>query len=221
MARFYSLTLKGVTQNAQIINTFWYRQDDIGLPSEDDLTAIQNAWSGAYMTNWLAIHTTPYVLTEIVTQGYSDQFERTPYLPKVFAMSSAGTDASAGAPPIVAAILSCKVEPQQPARRHRDGEPARYTPVRRGYWAISPISEGLMSDVGAFNAFLHSTGLWHDFKVQMAADLPVVGWTSPAKPVVVSQPPKDVTERGWGYIRQCQWSPHISTRRSRKSGVGA
>lgn len=221
MARFYSITLRGSSHQIQVINTFWYRQDALAMATNEDLAAVRTAWLLANEQDWLNMHTSGYVLQDVITQGYSDDYDRHPYLPEIHTRNVAGLDLTASMPPIVAAILSARVEPVWPARRHGLNEPARYTSVRRGYWAISPINENMVDAGGQFGGYPTAPGIWATFRDRMAANLVVPAWTVPGVPVVVSQPPPKVKERGYGIIRQCAWAQAISTRRSRKLGKGA
>lgn len=221
MARFYSLTLRGSAHQIQVINTFWYRQDALAMATNEDLAALRRAWLLANESDWLNMHTSGYVLNDVVTQAYSDDFDRHPYLPEIHVRNVAGLDISAAAPPVMAAILSARVEPIKSARRHGINETPRYSLVKRGYWAISPINENMMDAGGQFGGYPTAPGIWATFRDRMAANVVVPEWTVPGVPVVVSQPPKDVKERGYGIIRQCAWAQAISTRRSRKLGKGA
>lgn len=221
MARFYSVTLRGQVNDIMVVNGFWYRQEGIGTPTEADLSALRAEWQSQLQADWLAMHTSTYVLQNYSVQGYSDQWERAPYLPHDFALTAAGTDVTTAGPPIVAAILGCKVEPAQAARRKRADGTIYTSPVRRGYWAISPINEQMSTPEGTFWAWDQTAGLWESWRLRMAQPLVVTGWADPAVPVVVSAPLKDEVARGYGLIKGCYWNRAISTRRSRKLGKGA
>ena len=221
MASFYSLTLKASAFQIQIINTFWYRRAEAAVPNGDALSALRSAWLTRHMADWLGMHTAGYVMQEVITQGYSDSWERLPYLPEVFPNNQTGGDTTPAAPPIMAAILSCKVTPVVKGQRSLPSEPFRESYVRRGYWAVSPINEGMVDAGGQFAGFPNPPGVWATFANNMSADLPVAGWTTDAQPIVVSSPPKGVTQRGYGLISAATWAKEISTRRSRKMGRGA
>lgn len=221
MARFYSITLKGTAHQVLVVNTFWYRQDALAMPTTEDLVALRTAWLAANQTDWLAIHTNGYMLEEVIVQGYSDDFDRQPYLPHSHAMAAQGADVSASMPPVVAAILSAKVEPAFKQQRSLPTEPFRESHVRRAYWAVGPVSELDVGADGTFSPAKATTGPHATFRDRIAADLVVTGWSVPGKPVAVANPPKDVPRRGWGWIRQGVWGTAISTRRSRKLGKGA
>lgn len=219
--RFYSLTLKAMASGTRVINTFWYRQLDEGLPTQADLEELVYTWRLGRLTNWLSLHTAQYLLETIEVQGYGGDWERFPYHPHVETVNEAGTDATPSGPPVVALILSAKVQPIADAPRLHPTLGRILTPVRRGYWAVSPVNEAIVLPDGSFSEYAATGGAWYEARVQAASPLSPPAWIGDAAPIVVSSPLTDEVQRGYGLIVSCTWGRSVSTRRSRKLGVGA
>ena len=113
------------------------------------------------------------------------------------------------------------MEPQDQARRKRETGEIVLTPVRRGYWAMSPLNEAVFLPDGTFYGYGQTEGLWYNVEQDQGSPMTLVTAGVNVDPVVVSAPLRDETVRGWGYIRGARWRREASSRRSRKLGRGA
>lgn len=220
MARFYNLITHGHVGSVAVLNTHWYRDPRSGLPTSGDLDAVADAWKSQRMPNFLLMLNSTYTLREITVQGYDEQFNRSPYLPHSEPVNQPGGDVTAAGPPILAAVLGCLIEPQVLARRRHPTKGIIETPVRRGYWSISPVNEFMAQPDGTFAGYAQTGTLWGDVAAQWSQPLSLMTFTATIEPVRVSNPLEGETARGWGYVRACAWRRAISTRRSRKVGIG-
>ena len=221
MARFYNTIAKGQADGTQIINTFWHRDPRIGLPMQTDLETVADAWQSQRQPNYLGIHTSNYTLDELIVQGYSETWDRAPYLPYQRTVGVAGGDTTAPAPPILAAVLSCKVEPAELGRRRLPTGEVVLTPVRRGYWALSPLNEAVFLPDGTFYGAGLTAGLWYDFADDCGQPITLLTAGVNIDPIIAGAPLPGESFRGWGYIRSAAWRREASSRRSRKYGRGA
>lgn len=221
MARFYELTAKGNSDGTLVINRFWYRDPRIGLATQSDLETMADAWQSQRQPNYVGIHTSNWTLDSLIVQGYAESWERSPYLPYERVVNVVGADASAAAPPVLAAVMGCTVEPVDPARRRKPTGEIVLTPVRRGYWSMSPLNEAVFLPDGTFYGYGLDAGLWYNVEQDLGDPMTLVTAGVNVDPVIVSSPLPDEVVRGWGYIRAAKWRREASTRRSRKLGKGA
>lgn len=221
MANF-SVTAVGTALGTQIVNTWWYRTPAAGAPTTADVTAVLDAWELAVRASYLGVLAAgTYILQQELAQGYHhDAWSRSPYLPVIRDVSMAGTRQGVALAPIVAAILSFRVEPVLPGPRMKNG--ARIlTPVRRGYLSISPMVESDPSGEGKWEPAVLTSAPFVNFRNACTADLTGPGLPAPAEAIRVSQPLKDEDLRGFGNVASAIWRDAVSTRRSRKFGKGS
>lgn len=221
MARFASVVARMQLQLQDVINVFWYRQDELGEPSEGDLAQITTQWLAEVWQPYKGILTNYVGLMQLVVQGYGQQFQRAPYLPYITDYTETGLVAQTPGPPIQCAIMSARVEPVEAGYRGNYPGPYERTPVRRGYWAISGLPDAHHLVSGRMDAaFLNSAPA---IAVQVAFAKPLASGTALDmwEPIRVSQPPKNTELRGYGLVKTAKFSPLVSARRSRKIGQGA
>lgn len=225
MPQFYELVLRGSAHGQLVINSLWYKREVIGgtPPVEADLTALRNRFAAEVQPVWLQCHTTDYRLDQIDVYGYSDTFERSPYLPLIYPESALGTAPGTSAPLYVVALISFRVTPMRPWITQVSGEPAQTGPVRRGYLSLSPIPQAMVLEPGTLDLAplgLSAGALLTDLTQDLDYD-PGDPTQPDFQPVRVSAAGREVQQRGYADIESAQWRPYGSTRRSRMFGKGA
>lgn len=221
MARFIEIRTKRDYYGSEMYNIFWYRDDGIPLLNESDLNHYIDQFLAGPAISLFSTAVSGVTHVEIQAQGYSDQGVRAPYLPVIRPWVGNGTYAGTGEPGVVAAILACKVEPVVAGRRMKADGSIVTTPVRRGYWAFGGIGLNAVSPEGRLVTWNEAAGVFYDATVRLTNPLTGPGTVGNAVPVVVSKPLPGETLRGHGLIKAAAWRENISTRRSRKRGVGA
>lgn len=217
-----SITTIGDSQGTQIVSTWWY---EIPFVTADLTTARQdellNQWETQVRAPLLAFHVTSYTLRKESCVFYDSNWVRTPYLPRERDLALAGTRAGSAGPPIVCAILSARVEPVTSAPRGTPTVVERYTPVRRGYWAFGPLLVSDQSGDGTVTAAARGSAAYTNLRDACASDILPAGWPTAGLAIRVSpEHERGNPKRGWGRIRSCLWRENLSTRYSRKRGVG-
>lgn len=221
MARFIEIRARSQLAGADNINVFWYKDEGVPLLEAADLEHYLNEFVTKVVPSLNAIRTTQNTNVDLTIQGYRDTWERAPYLPITRAWAGTGSYTGSCAPPVVAAIASCQVEPVVPGRRKDANGVITTSPVRRGYWAISGIGLAVLDVNGRLMTWNETAGVYFDARARFANSLVGPGTVGNAVPVVVSKPLKDEVLRGHGLIKSVVWRENISTRRSRKRGIGA
>ncbi|HEV2122316.1 MAG TPA: hypothetical protein VGW38_06045 [Chloroflexota bacterium] len=206
----------------QIVSTFWYSTGEVGAVTDADLAAVLAAWRTTVRGPLLAWHTNAYVLKQEAVQGYTHDFQRMPYLPLLADQNLVGGTGLFAGPPIVAAVLSARVAPVLPGQQlDPDTGQFRLRPVRRGYWSFGPFPVEEQKPDGLLTAGTIALPRYVNLANACAAVLPVASLPSNPRPIRVSKLPEGATIRGWGNVMGCVWRAAISTRRSRKTGIGA
>lgn len=223
--RFYEVVARGKAVNRLIISTYWYRDIAEGLPSEQDLIDVANIWESDFKPKLLGAHSNWYELTEIAVYGYRDTWDRAPYLPHIKPSPGVGARPVTNLNPYTAAILSCRVEPMATGPQPDPQNPSVLIerPVRRGYISFGPMDETWIDDTGAISPTLFAT---HANVLALCDQIKANLWNSttmvtPLEPIRVSNPPKGVSRRGYGLIRDVVVRGYGTTRRSRMLNRGA
>lgn len=219
---FLSITAKGMFFQRQIISTYWYVVDPPGSAwSAASLAEAMDAWQTTVRAPLLAWHDTEYTLQQQIGQGYDSLWARTPYLPLIRDVNLVGSAVQDAAPPIVAAILSCRVNPVVPGRRKRADGTIYTSPVRRGYFAFGPVNRAETSQDGFLAQSAIASARYVNLAAAVRAELSPAGWATRCVPIRVSPPLENEDARGYGTIDGSVWRAELSTRRSRKTGIGA
>jgi hypothetical protein len=220
---FASISAIGTARSRQIISLWWYDIPDAqGALDNAALSALLDAWVATVQPPLAAFHNALWSLNQLVAQGYSNEWQRQPYIPLIRDVSGVvGSVVSGMEPPITCGILSCRVEPVVPGRRKKPDGTIVTTPIRRGYFAIGPLSTNDVQDDGTFVPSSLTSSRFTGMVTAATASLAPSGWAAPATPIRVSRPLKDEVARGHGKILGAVWRKEISARRSRRTGVGS
>lgn len=219
--QFYELVIRAHQGNEDVINVLWYRNTEANNPTPTRQQQIVQAWITEIQPFWLAPRGWDYVLDEATVTSYDTAWNRAPYLTYSQSLSGTGARQVPVLPPSSCAILACRVEPTVPAKRDLGNGQFEMTPVRRGYWAMGGIPEDKVDHFGRFTDWNVPVGDWGNVAIVMADELNPTGWVSGAHPIKVSKPYQNETARGYGIVVSCLWREAISSRRSRKMGIGS
>ena len=220
--RFYEIVCKANIPSGLCVNTFWYRDIAAGEPTETDLADVRTLFDRDFVPKFKAAMSNQWQLQEISVYGYNEQWARVPYLPLIYPNVQTGGMVTAQVVPYNAIIYSCRVEPQQASQKRDANGQVINAPVRRGYLSISPVSDDWMDNLGQVSGtgYIQLAAMMA-FRDQIKAELFGAEVVTPLQPIRVGQPGKDLTQRGYGLIKDVVIRPYGSTRRSRMFGKGA
>lgn len=218
--QFFSIVQKGDLFGQDVLNIHWYRRDATGLPNEDDLAAVRQAWDNAMWPKFAAVLTSDYKLVQTIVQGWSGEWVRTPYLPRITDYANTpGTAAPPTASPLIVGILSARVVPVIAGPKIKNGQRVN-VPVRRGYWAISGLPRDGFLNTGLMSPEFRESPNMAALAVAMNDEFAATTAPELLQPIKVSQPLPGETLRGYGMVYSATWRSEQSARRSRKVGKG-
>lgn len=210
--QFYLASIKGDLAGQDVVNTFAWRRNSVGLPQDSDLAAVADYVQNEVIGAIRAMQVTGMVWKQITVQGYRDTWGREPYLPLIRDVNLAGMVSGTSVPPVVAITVSFRVQPIQNAPTGK--------PVRRGYIHLAGMSEGFMGPNGTWDASLTGHAGMAAICAELVSKPIVAGAPEALEPIRVSAPDRLSQGRGYGLALQAVCRNIVTTRRSRLVGKG-
>lgn len=211
---YLQIVAGGQFMQSAIRNVFWYITEPPTEPvlEEAELLLAGPAFDTQILAGIASVLPNSFTYTELVLQAYADDWARSPYLSQAMTISRVGGVASGPMGPINAMVLSARVQPVTVSPKG--------LPVTRGYLSLGPVPATYISADGIFIPAILANAA--NVAARNAFKANLTFGTSPARvmrPIRVSAP-NISGARGWGYIRDVITRPAMSTRRSRKPGIG-
>jgi len=217
MPAFYLVKIKGDYAGTLVMNTFAYRSEQTDPPDQASVEAVADAVDSEIVAKLVPLQSDLLSWTAVEVQGYTGAWVRSPYLSHTKTIARSGTQTAQCAPGVLAGIISFRLTPREP-------QPVTLKPVRRGYIAVAGLPEGDLDSDGTISSGLRNSGPSLALLAELEDTLTITGVTgfTAAEAIRVSSPVGGADERrGYASIETARWSIPVSTRRSRKRGVGA
>jgi hypothetical protein len=220
--QFYEAALRGKLHDQQVIQVFWYRATVEGLPQQGDREQVAAYVKNTILPALRAVQSNQMLWEDVVVNSYRSTWEREPYLSHIETAAGAGVNALVSAPPLMATVLACRVEPVVPGRQinPKTGLPW-LRPVRRGYWSLAGVPDSMYQPNGTTTLGTAWPAEILTLRNALKGNIPVSGIYALKEPIRVSKPLAGEIARGYGLIKDVVVRDIASTRRSRKRGKGA